>query len=171
MIDIEYLNLHRWWKDVAFGEPDECWPWLKSCGSHGYGQTWDGVTVRLAHRVAWTLTYGEQIPDQMTIDHECRNRRCCNPAHLRLMSNEENGADNGNKRKTHCKRGHGFTPANTYWDPKGHRRCRTCARELVLMHRKKTLEHKKEMEARALRRDERSERSRKAQIKKQSVKG
>jgi WhiB family transcriptional regulator, redox-sensing transcriptional regulator len=31
--------------------------------------------------------------------------------------------------KTHCKRGHQFTAANTYYTPDGHRRCRTCLRE------------------------------------------
>ena len=126
-INIEWLTDHRWWKDVAVGDPRECWPWLKSTGSHGYGQTWDGRTVRLAHRVAWTLHRNEQIPLGMTLDHQCRNRVCCNPSHLRVMTNERNGMDNGNKRKTHCKRGHEFTSDNTYTDPKGHRRCRACS--------------------------------------------
>jgi WhiB family transcriptional regulator, redox-sensing transcriptional regulator len=31
--------------------------------------------------------------------------------------------------KTHCKRGHPFNAANTYYTPDGHRRCRTCLRE------------------------------------------
>jgi WhiB family redox-sensing transcriptional regulator len=31
--------------------------------------------------------------------------------------------------KTHCKRGHRFSPANTYYAPDGQRRCRICLRE------------------------------------------
>jgi WhiB family transcriptional regulator, redox-sensing transcriptional regulator len=31
--------------------------------------------------------------------------------------------------KTHCKHGHPFTAANTYYAPDGRRRCRTCLRE------------------------------------------
>jgi WhiB family redox-sensing transcriptional regulator len=31
--------------------------------------------------------------------------------------------------KTHCKRGHPFTAANTYYAPDGQRRCRICLRE------------------------------------------
>jgi WhiB family redox-sensing transcriptional regulator len=31
--------------------------------------------------------------------------------------------------KTHCKHGHRFDAANTYYTPDGHRRCRTCLRE------------------------------------------
>jgi WhiB family redox-sensing transcriptional regulator len=31
--------------------------------------------------------------------------------------------------KTHCKRGHRFDAANTYYTPDGQRRCRTCLRD------------------------------------------
>jgi WhiB family redox-sensing transcriptional regulator len=31
--------------------------------------------------------------------------------------------------KTHCKRGHPFSPENTYYAPDGQRRCRICLRE------------------------------------------
>jgi WhiB family redox-sensing transcriptional regulator len=31
--------------------------------------------------------------------------------------------------KTYCKRGHRFSPANTYYAPDGQRRCRICLRE------------------------------------------
>jgi WhiB family redox-sensing transcriptional regulator len=31
--------------------------------------------------------------------------------------------------KTHCKRGHPYDAANTYYTPDGRRRCRTCLRE------------------------------------------
>jgi hypothetical protein len=36
-----------------------------------------------------------------------------------------------NARKTHCKRGHAFTPANTMRSPKA-RRCRTCHNQASL---------------------------------------
>lgn len=130
-IDVGYFAGRHWWRNVDRANgPDSCWEWLQSCGSHGYGQTWDGVTVRLAHRVAWTLHYGQQVPEGMTIDHECRNRRCCNPSHLRLMENERNARDNGNARKSHCPQGHAYDDTNTYTHPtKGYRTCRRCARE------------------------------------------
>jgi hypothetical protein len=128
-IDLDYLATIDWWKHVDVRESDECWPWLQSVGSHTYGQTWDGVTVRLAHRVAWALHHGRQIPVDMTIDHRCRNRTCCNPAHLDVMTNVENGRRNGHSIKTHCKWGHAYDDVNTYRDPKGHRRCRLCARD------------------------------------------
>jgi hypothetical protein len=124
-IDIDYVRDTDWWSKVDCSDADGCWLWTQSTGSHGYGQTWDGVTVRLTHRVAWTLTNGP-IPDGMTVDHRCRNRRCVNPAHLRLLPNVLNAHDNGNHRKSHCPLGHPYDPENTYVNPRGHRYCRAC---------------------------------------------
>lgn len=51
----------------------------------------------------------------MAIDHICRNRRCCNPDHLRQVSFYENtiynslGCSAVNKLKTSCNRGHQYT--------------------------------------------------------------
>ncbi len=104
---------------------------LYSVGSHGYSQigwTEGGKSrMRLGHRVAWEAEHGP-IPDGLTIDHICRNRRCINVAHLRLLSNVENARMNGNWAKTHCVRGHEFTEDNTYRDKRGHRDCRACWR-------------------------------------------
>lgn len=126
-IDVEYLTRTGWWDKVDSTDVRGCWPWKQSTGSHGYGQTWDGRTVLLAHRVAYRLHYGP-IPDGMTVDHTCHNRRCCNPYHLRLLSNVENAQANGKHAVTHCPQGHEYTPENTYKNPKGHRFCRECAR-------------------------------------------
>lgn len=127
-LNIEYLRSIDWWAKVnRTGDELECWPWSRSVGSHGYGQTWDGITVRLAHRVAWSLTHGP-IPEGMTVDHICRNRRCCNPAHLRILTNLDNATDNGQGRKTHCPKGHPYSGDNLYVQPSnGSRHCRTCA--------------------------------------------
>ena len=99
-----------------------------SVGSHGYTQIgWSesGRTMMvLGHRVAWEHHRGP-IPNDMTIDHICRNRRCGRIEHLRLLSNVENARSNGNAIKTHCKRGH----RNWRTDGKGHRRCVTCQDE------------------------------------------
>ena len=104
---------------------------LYSTGSHGYSQIgWVERGERynaLGHRVAWEAAHGP-IPPDMTIDHICRNRRCIAVDHLRLLPNVENATFNGNKVKTHCKRGHEFTDDNTWRNARGHRRCRTCAR-------------------------------------------
>lgn len=106
-----------------------CWISRYSTGSHGYSQIgWQagGKTItRLGHRVAYEFHNGP-IPDGLTVDHICRQRRCINPDHLQLLTNEENGRRNGNWAKTHCVRGHAFTDENTRWNDRGHRWCRAC---------------------------------------------
>lgn len=68
-----------------------------------------------------------------TIDHLCRNRGCVNPLHLQAVPMRENtlrgfGPSAENARKTHCKRGHEFTPENTYLHD-GRRICKQCNRD------------------------------------------
>lgn len=129
-IDLDYMRESGFWSKVdRAADPAACWLWQQSCGSHGYGQTWDGITVRLAHRAAFELTFG-RIPDGLTVDHVCRVRTCCNPAHLRLLTNSANGRLNGNAVAAECKRGHPFDPENTYVQPNGHRRCRQCRSDM-----------------------------------------
>ena len=76
---------------------DWCWVSTYSTASHGYAQIgWQDGDKRhmvLAHRAAWTHVNG-QVPIGMTLDHLCKNRRCVNPAHLRLLSNYENARRN-----------------------------------------------------------------------------
>lgn len=114
---------------VKVGKPDECWPFLGRIGSHGYGMYWIGDRETTAHRVAFVL-WKHSIPPGLVIDHDrrvCGDRRCCNPAHLRVLTNELNAKDNLNSIKSNCPQGHPYDQANTYIDPKGWRRCRTCA--------------------------------------------
>jgi hypothetical protein len=123
----------RFWSRVEVGPVDECWPWRLSTKAEGYGQIgWtegghDGRRFNaLAHRLAFMLAVGP-IPDGLTVDHLCRNPPCCNPAHLRLLTNAENAALNSWALKTHCPQGHEYTPENTYRRPsKNGRECRAC---------------------------------------------
>jgi hypothetical protein len=70
----------------------------------------------------------------MQLDHLCRVRHCVNPAHLEVVTlhtnvTRGNGWAGRNARKTHCKRGHEFTPENTIPLRNGGRECRQCRRE------------------------------------------
>ena len=71
-----------------------CWISTYSVASHGYAQIgWTDPGYRqvvTAHRAAWVYHHGQQIPEGMTIDHTCKERRCVNPSHLRMLSNFEN---------------------------------------------------------------------------------
>lgn len=69
--------------------PDACWPWRARLSRDGYGRLWDGRYSADAHRIAYTLFVGP-VPDDMDLDHLCRNRGCVNPAHLEPVTHDEN---------------------------------------------------------------------------------
>ncbi len=84
--------------DASFErQEDGCWQWNKNIGNHGYGRiserNIDGRWVmKSAHRMSWEIHCG-QIPAGAFVLHSCDNRRCVNPAHLRLGSATDNAAD------------------------------------------------------------------------------
>ena len=75
-----------------------CWISTYSTQSAGYAQVGWKVAGRtfmvLAHRASWEYANG-RVPEGSTIDHLCKQRRCVNPQHMRLLSNFENA------RRTH----------------------------------------------------------------------
>lgn len=110
---------------------EKCWKIQLSTTQEGYTQFKLSNPRRnvLGHRYIYEIFKGE-IPKGLVIDHLCRVRSCVNPDHLEVVTNEENmrrgyGVPAINKRKTHCKRGHEFTPENTYLYATS-RRCRQC---------------------------------------------
>ena len=79
-----------------------CWIWLGSILKGGYGY----LTVRnndvLAHRLSWMLYHGA-IPAEMDVLHECDNKRCVNPDHLKLGTDIENSRDRVTWHRTSAK--------------------------------------------------------------------
>jgi hypothetical protein len=67
----------------------ECWVWTGSKTRDGYGiGRFNGANVG-THRTTYTLLVGP-IPAGLHIDHLCRVRACCNPAHLEPVTQLEN---------------------------------------------------------------------------------
>jgi hypothetical protein len=87
------------------------------------------------HVAVYELLVGA-VPEGLQLDHLCRVRHCCNPRHLEPVTGKENvrrGIVSAYQRSiplwmTHCRRGHEFTPENTYVPPSGQRVCRSCLR-------------------------------------------
>ena len=139
----------RFWSKVQVRGLDECWPWLDKPGADGYGRfnVGTGLSPVLAHRFAWVQSVGQTLledgPEPDTLDHTCHNetlacrggvtcphRLCCNPYHLEATTRAENVRRGRTNRatmqeRTHCRNGHEYTDANTYWW-RGKRRCRAC---------------------------------------------
>lgn len=111
---------------------DDCWNWIGAINSGGYASFFNGKKVMSAHRWSYEHFVGK-IPAGLDIDHLCRNRRCVNPEHLEPVTRQVNvrrgtNPAAGNARKTHCVRGHEFSPGNTRWEGarKHKRRCKRC---------------------------------------------
>jgi len=105
---------------------ETCWIWTGTVQANGYGR----YGLKYAHRLAYELYVGE-IPEDLHIDHLCRNTLCVNPEHMEPTTRSINL-----KRqlpKTHCRKGHELTAENTYVNPMngskpGVRQCRICLR-------------------------------------------
>lgn len=118
----------------------ECWAWIAVLSMHGkdfdnggYGRIVAHGKTRRAHRVAYFMDSGAYPPDDLTVDHLCRNRACVRLSHLELVPAGTNSLRGGgilavHARKTHCPGGHELVPENIYPNATG-RICAICNRE------------------------------------------
>lgn len=141
--------LVRFWANVDRRGPDDCWPWIGLRYSNGYGRYADREHRgwSYAHRLIMEIKNGAPVPKASWVCHHCDNPPCVNPAHLYIGNASTNAQDRerrnrGNrgsrigqglgrhfqgKPRTHCKRGHEFTPENTWVSPtRGVRLCFKC---------------------------------------------
>lgn len=86
----------RFWSKVSKG--DGCWEWTAARSPLGYGKFAYRGRMRLAHRVAWELTYGAE-PSRYAC-HTCDNPPCVRPDHLFDGEQRDNLADARRKGRT-----------------------------------------------------------------------
>lgn len=148
----------RFWAKV--NKTEGCWEWTGGLSSGGYGVFYrtGPRTSQPAHRASWEIHNGP-IPAGMFVCHHCDNRKCVRLDHLFLGDQAANMLDARLKerlgspdvrkrtprslRASHCRRGHLFTPENTYVTRALKRQCRTCSRAAwyAKYHLEKQLRH------------------------------
>lgn len=99
----------RFWRHVEPEDGDNCRNWTARKVPDGYGSFKLRSRLISAHRLAWTLTFGE-ITDRLSVLHKCDNPACCNPNHLFLGTQDDNMKDAMHKGRN--KVFHGIRNAN-----------------------------------------------------------
>lgn len=80
-------------KTAAAYKGDACLEWPFSRTSIGYGQlAIEGKNVK-AHRAVCTIAHGQPPTKKHHAAHNCGNRGCVNPQHLRWATAKQNGVD------------------------------------------------------------------------------
>lgn len=103
--EIESLKRRFWLKVSIPTDRDACWIWTGSVAM-GYGQIGTGSRKngdkrpQRAHRVSWALAHGMEPPNQLFVLHQCDQRLCVNPQHLRLGTVQDNQQDMANKGRS-----------------------------------------------------------------------
>lgn len=133
-------------------EETGCHNWPGAVNGDGYGLLERGGRSMSAHRWYWIQANGD-IPEGMKIDHLCRNPRCCNPAHMEVVTNRENVMRGMSphviaSRENRCMRGHEFTPENTIQKSCGGRQCRECQRVAARRSYRNLRESSRELQSR-----------------------
>lgn len=86
---LSFFQQRDFWNKIDIGDIDECWNWRGTIQIDGYGRKNYCKKKYISHRISYYLTYGID-PKGMFVMHECNNKLCCNPSHLKLGTNQEN---------------------------------------------------------------------------------
>lgn len=92
--------IQRFNQKYIVDEETGCWLWQGTISKKGYGTFHVNHKEIKAHRFSYEYFIGP-LDTKLMICHNCHNRKCCNPEHLRQDSNYSNMVDmvhEGNQR-------------------------------------------------------------------------
>jgi hypothetical protein len=69
-----------------------CWNWQGAICNKGYGLIRAGGRTWRCHILAWVFAAGRRVKPGYTLDHLCRNTKCCRPSHMEEVTRAENTA-------------------------------------------------------------------------------
>ena len=93
VIDASMLSAsERLLSKAIFDKDTDCWLWIASKHSSGYGAFWFNCRMDNAHRVSYEIFVG-YIPLGLFVLHRCDVEICINPAHLFIGSQSDNIRD------------------------------------------------------------------------------
>jgi hypothetical protein len=81
---------------LAVHKSGECWLWMGATNDLGYGATKHNGNTWYAHRVSYTLFFGD-IPNGMQVLHRCDTPSCVRPSHLFMGDQKANMSDMDSK--------------------------------------------------------------------------
>lgn len=97
---IKRPTIDRFTEKYIVDEETGCWNWVGTISNKGYGTFHVNHKEIKAHRFSYEYFIGP-LDIKLMICHNCHNRKCCNPEHLRQDTNYSNMIDmvhEGNQR-------------------------------------------------------------------------
>jgi len=90
---------------------DNCQLWQGTLYPSGYAKIHQNGVAYVGHRLLYTLHYGS-IPEGKLILHNCDQRNCINPLHLRAGTSAENNQDTLERHNAPRAKGRKHSSAN-----------------------------------------------------------
>ena len=91
-MELAQKQSERFWSKVNKDASGGCWEWIGNMHNNGYGLINVEKKHWRAHRLSYCIKHGS-VPEGMYLMHQCDNKKCVNPEHLKPGTHQENMAD------------------------------------------------------------------------------